>query len=267
VGAGDIAASPSGTNGPDQATSLLLDAIVAANPGRVTVFVAGDNAYDNGALSDYTAYYDPTWGRHKAITRPVPGNHEYQTAGAAGYFAYFGAAAGDPAIGYYAYDLGTWRIYALNSEVPHGAGSAQEQWLRADLAAHASTACVAAVWHRPRFSTASHGSDPGMSPLFQALYDYNAEIVLTGHDHNYQRFAPQTAGGVLDTARGIRQWVVGTGGRSPYVFTTPIANTEAFNTSTYGVLKLTLHAASYDFQFVPVAGSSYTDSGTNIACH
>jgi hypothetical protein len=267
VGAGDIATSPSGASGPDQATALLLDGMVAANSGRVTVFNAGDNAYENGSLTDYNTYYDPTWGRQKAITKPVPGNHEYNTSGAAGYFAYFGAAAGDPAKGYYAYDLGSWRIYALNSEVGHGTGSAQEVWLRSDLAAHASTACVAAIWHRPRFSTGDHGSDPGMAALFQALYDYNAEIVITGHDHNYQRFAPMTAAGVADATRGIRQWVVGTGGRSFYAFTTPIANTEAWNTNTYGVLKLTLHATSYDFAFVPVAGSSYTDGGSNIACH
>jgi hypothetical protein len=260
--------SPSGRSGPDEATALLLDAVVAANPGRVTGFVARDNAYDSGTLTEYNAYYDPTWGRHKAITKPVPGNHEYNTSGASGYYAYFGAAAGDPSKGYYAYDLGAWRVYALNSEIAHGAGSAQEQWLRTDLAAHASTQCVAAYWHRPRFSTANHGSDPGMAALFQALYDFNAELVVTGHDHNYQRFAPMTAAGVADPARGIRQWVVGTGGRSSfYSFTTPIANTEAWNTNTHGVLKLTLHASSYDFQFMPVAGSTYTDQGTNIACH
>jgi hypothetical protein len=267
VGAGDIATSPSGASGPDQATALLLDAIVAANPGRVTVFNAGDNAYENGTLSEFNAYYDPTWGRHKAITRPVPGNHEYNTSGATGYFAYFGSAAGDPAKGYYAYDLGTWRVYALNSEIAHGAGSTQEQWLRADLAAHAAATCVAAVWHRPRFSTGDHGSDTGMTALFQALYDFNAEIVLSGHDHNYQRFTPMTAAGVPDPARGIRQWVIGTGGRYLYPFSTPIANTEAWNSSTFGVLKLTLRGGSYDFEFVPVAGSTYTDRGTNIACH
>jgi hypothetical protein len=267
IGAGDIAATPSGASGGDQATALLLDAAVAANPGRVTVFTAGDNAYDSGTLSEYTAYYDPTWGRHKAITKPAPGNHEYNTAGAAGYYAYFGAAAGDPAKGYYAYDLGAWRIYVLNSEISHGAGSVQEQWLRTDLAAHSDVACVAAITHHPRFSSGSHGSDPGMSALWQALYDFNAELLLVGHDHNYQRFAPMTATGGLDQARGIREFVVGMGGRSHYAFTTPIANTEAWNTNTYGVLKLTLHPTSYDFEFVPVAGGIYSDSGSNIACH
>jgi len=267
VGAGDIAYSPSGRSGPDEATALLLDGIVAANPGLVTVFTAGDNAYENGSTTDYASYYDPTWGRLKTITKPVPGNHEYQTAGAAGYYGYFGSAAGDPAKGYYAYDLGAWRLYALNSELPHGAGSTQELWLRADLAAHTSTACVAAYWHRPRFSSGSHGSDSSFSAFWQALYDYNAEVVLAGHDHNYQRFAPQNASGARDDARGLREFVVGTGGAGFYSFSTPIANTEAWNASTHGVLKLTLHATSYDFQFVPIAGQTYTDSGTGVACH
>jgi len=266
VGAGDIAGSPSGASGNDQATALLLDAIVAANPGRVTVFTAGDNAYDSGTASEYASYYDPTWGRHKAITRPVPGNHEYNTAGATGYYGYFGSAAGDPAKGYYAYNLGAWRVYALNSEIAHGAGSTEEQWLRADLAANPS-ACVVAYTHHPRFSSGSHGSDTGMTALWQALYDYGAELLLVGHDHNYQRFAPMTAAGVLDSARGVRQILVGTGGRSLYSFSSPIANTEAWSVSSYGVLKLTLRPASYDFQFVPIAGSSYADSGTNVACH
>src|SRR6185369_8056065 len=125
----------------------------------------------NGSASDYANYYDPTWGRQKAITKPVPGNHEYQTANASGYFGYFGAAAGDPTKGYYAYDLGGWRIYALNSNIARGAGSVQEQWLRADLAAHAGTACVAAYWHHPRFSAGEHGNDTSVSALWQALYD------------------------------------------------------------------------------------------------
>lgn len=267
VGAGDIATSPSGPNGTDEATAKLLDAIVLANPGRVTVYVAGDNAYENGSASEYANYYHPTWGRHKAITKPVPGNHEYQTSGASGYFNYFGAAAGTPGQGYYAYDLGTWRIYALNSEIAHGAGSTQEQWLRADLAAHQGTACMAAYWHKPRFSSGNHGNNSSTSALWQALYDFNAEIVLTGHDHNYQRFAPQTASGTRDDARGIRQWVVGTGGRSFYSFSNPISNTDAYNTNTHGVLKLTLHATSYDFEFVPIAGKTYTDTGTGLACH
>jgi acid phosphatase type 7 len=267
VGAGDIAATPSGASGGDEATARLLDSVVAANPGNVTVFTAGDNAYESGTLSEYMSYYDPTWGRQKALAKPTPGNHEYATPGAAGYFDYFGAAAGNRAEGYYAYNLGAWRIYSLNSEIAHGVGSAQEQWLRGDLTANASKACVLAYWHRPRFSSGTHGSDASMQALWQALYDNGAEVVVSGHDHNYQRFAPQTPSGVADAARGIREFVVGTGGRSHYVFTSPIANTQAYNTDTYGVLRLTLHPTSYDFAFLPEAGRSYSDGGTSVPCH
>ena len=150
---------------------------------------------------------------------------------------------------------------------PTTAGSTQEQWLRADLAAHPSTACVAAVWHHPRFTSGSHSPTTSVSALWQALYDYNAEIVLVGHDHNYQRFAPQTADGARDDARGLRQFLVGTGGRALYSFTSNAPNTEVKNSTTFGVLKLTLHPASYDFEFVPIAGQSFTDAGTGIACH
>lgn len=266
VGAGDIAGSPSGASGNDEATAKVVESIIAANPGRVTVFAAGDLAYNAGTATEFASYYDPTWGRFKASTMPVPGNHEYGTTSAAGYFGYWGSQAGDPAKGYYAFNLGTWRIYALNSEIAHGAGSTQEQWLRADLAAN-PTQCALAFTHHPRFSSGTHGSDTGMSPIWQALYDYNAEILLGGHDHNYQRFAPQTAAGVLDNARGVRQWVVGMGGIGLYTFATPITNSQAYNYSSYGVLKLTLHPTSYDFQYVGIAGNSYTDSGTGVACH
>ncbi len=266
VGAGDIASGPSGERGGDQATALLLDAIVAANPGRVTVFAAGDLAYESGTVSEFASNYDPTWGRQRAITRPIPGNHEYHTADAADYFAYWEATAGDPAMGYYAYDLGAWRIYALNSEIAHGAGSMQEQWLRADLAAH-PTRCALAYTHHPRFSSGTHGSDPGISALWQALVDGGAELMLAGHDHNYQRFEPQTAAGVLDPAHGVRQWVVGTGGVGHYEIDRPIPNTVSHDDQTYGVLLLTLHPTSYDFAFVPVAGRLFRDSGEGLACH
>jgi len=266
VGAGDIATAPAGASGPDEATARLLDSLVAAND-EVTVFTAGDNAYESGSLSEYLSYYEPTWGRHKPITRPSPGNHEYVTPGAAGYFDYFGAAAGDRTKGYYAYDLGAWRIYSLNSEIAHGARSPQVQWLRSDLAANPTVKCVLGYWHRPRFSAGTHGSDKSMKALWQALYDHKADVVVAGHDHNYQRFAPQTPTGAADPANGIREFVVGTGGRSHYVFASPIANTEAYNTDTYGVLKFSLHSSSYDFEFVPEAGRTYSDTGTAAPCH
>ncbi|MFD7977597.1 DNRLRE domain-containing protein [Streptomyces sp. NPDC059071] len=256
VGAGDIATSGSG----DSATATLLDGI----PG--TVFTIGDNAYPNGSASDFSTYYEPTWGRHKARTRPAPGNHDYVTSGASAYYSYFGANAGTAGKGYYSYDLGAWHVVALNSEISMAAGSAQEQWLRADLAASGKS-CTLAYWHRPRWTSSSaHGPDSSTGPLVQALYDNNAEVILTGHNHQYERFAPQNPSGQLDTARGLRQFVAGMGGASLYGFGTIQPNSEARNNDTFGVLKLTLHAGSYDWQFVPQSGKTYNDSGTGI-CH
>jgi uncharacterized protein YjdB len=256
VGAGDIAGCSSSG---DEATAALLDGIAG------TVFTAGDNVYDSGTASEFANCYDPTWGRHKARTRPSPGNHDYNTSGATGYYNYFGASAGPSGRGYYSYDLGDWHLVSLNSNISMSAGSTQEQWLRADLAANPKR-CVLAYWHHPRFSSGSHGSSTSPQPLWQALYDFDADVVIVGHDHNYQRFAPQTPTGVADAARGIRQFVAGMGGRSHYNFGTPIANTEAYNTDTDGVLKLTLFADSYTWEFIPVAGKTYTDSGTG-SCH
>lgn len=253
VGAGDIADCSSEG---DEATANLLDSI----PG--TVFTTGDNAYPDGTETDFMECYDPSWGRHKARTFPSPGNHEYHTEGATGYFDYFGPAAGEPGKGYYSYDLGTWHIIVLNSEIQVSAGSEQEQWLRADLAAHPA-ACTLAYWHTPRFSSGDrHGSSVSIQSIWQALYDYGADVVLNGHEHNYERFAPQDPQGTADPVRGIREFVVGMGGRSHYEITNPIANSEVRNTDTYGVLKLVLHADSYSWEFVPEAGGTFTDSGT-----
>jgi hypothetical protein len=257
VAAGDIAfCSSSG----DEATANLLDTIDG------TVVTLGDNAYESGTITEYNTCYDPTWGRHIARTKPSPGNHDYLTANATGYYGYFGGAAGDPTKGYYSYALGAWHIVVINSNVncaiiACSAGSAQEQWLRADLAANPRT-CTLAYWHHPRFSSGTtHGNQAFMQPIWQALYDYGADVVLSGHEHNYERFALQDPSGVAD-ARGIREFVVGTGGKSHYGFaSTPVANSEVRDSATYGVLKLTLHAASYDWQFIPVAGT-FTDSGT-----
>ncbi len=257
VGAGDIASC---TSTGDEATASLLDGISG------TVFTLGDNAYETGSVAEFSNCYDPGWGRHKARTRPAPGNHDYGTAGAAGYYGYFGSAAGDPSTGYYSYDIGDWHIIALNSNLADGTGSTQEQWLRADLAA-SSKSCTLAYWHHPRFSSGlEHGSDPGLQPLWQALYDSNADVILSGHDHDYERFAPQTPAGVADGARGIREFVVGTGGRSHYTLGTLKANSQVFNATTYGVLKLTLSPGAYSWQFVPVSGGTFTDSGTG-SCH
>ncbi|TAH48454.1 MAG: DNRLRE domain-containing protein [Chloroflexota bacterium] len=255
VGAGDIASC---SNDEDEATAKLLDGIEG------TVFTLGDIAYPDGSAQEFADCYHPTWGRHRARTRPVPGNHEYHTVGAAGYYEYFGSA-GAPPDGYYSYDLGSWHIIALNSEIPVEAGSAQEQWLRADLAAHSNT-CTLAYFHRPLFSSNNHGNTEKMRPLWQALYDHNAELVLGGHDHGYERFAPQSPMGVADPLRGIQEFVVGTGGRSHYSRWNVQPNSQVRNSDTYGVLKLTLHPTSYDWQFIPVAGMTFTDSGSHT-CH
>jgi calcineurin-like phosphoesterase family protein len=257
VGAGDIA--DCGNTG-DSATAALLDGI----PG--TVYTLGDNVYPNGTLTEFQNCYDPTWGRHKARTKPAPGNHDYNTSGATGYFTYFGSLAGPSGVGYYSYDVGTWHVVSLNSEVAHGVGSTQEQWLRADLAASAQP-CTLAYWHKPRFTSgANHAPDTSMTPLWQALYDFNGDVVLSGHNHQYERFAPQDASGNLDTARGLREFVAGTGGESHYNFATIQPNSEVRNSDAFGVLKLTLHANSYDWQFVPEAGKTFTDTGTG-SCH
>jgi hypothetical protein len=256
VGVGDISNSGSG----DSATAALLDNI----PG--TVFTTGDNVYNSGTATEFANYYDPTWGRHKARTRPSPGNHDYGTSGATGYYNYFGAQAGPSGRGYYSYDLGNWHIVSLNSNISMAAGSAQEQWLRSDLAA-STKPCTAAYWHHPLFTSgANHSPSTATRPLFQALYDHNADVVLFGHNHQYERFAPQNPDGGLDNARGIRTFVAGMGGASHYGFGTIRANSEVRNSTAYGVLKLTLHSTSFDWQFVPVAGQTFTDSGTT-ACH
>jgi len=260
VGAGDIASCKSDG---DEATAKLLDAI----PG--TVFTTGDNAYYSGTDEEFAYSYTPTWGRHKDRTMPAPGNHDYQTTGAVGYFNYFGAAAGDPTKGYYSYDLGAWHIVVINSNCSRvggcGSGSAQEQWLRLDLAAHPAP-CTLAYWHHPLFSSGQHGNNPSVQALYQALYDYGADAVLNSHDHLYERFAPQDPSGNLDTARGIREFLVGTGGAGHYNWGIMQPNSEVRNNTTFGVMKLTLHPTSYDWEFVPEAGETFTDSGSD-SCH
>jgi hypothetical protein len=259
VGAGDIASCRSTG---DSATARLLDSI----PGLV--YTLGDNAYGSGTWAEFVYCYHPTWGRHRWRTRPAPGNHDYLTRGAAGYYRYFGQNAGDPSRGYYSYNRGAWHIIALNSNCAAVGGcyrgSRQERWLRADLAAH-RTACTLAYWHHPRFSSGPHGGSSAYQPFWEALYDYNADVVLAGHDHLYERFAPQNARGDYAPYRGLRQFVVGTGGRSLYNFSTVRRNSQIRGRS-YGVLKLTLHARSYDWQFVPVPGSTFRDAGRGY-CH
>ena len=266
VGAGDISRCD---NKGDTATAKLLDSISG------TVFTAGDNAYKEGTLWQFNNCYDPTWGRFKVRTKPVVGNHEYRTPGASGYFNYFGAAAGEPGKGYYSYNRGAWHIVALNSECKYWATgfkdgpsrcSSQRQadmiaWLRADLAANPSR-CTLAYFHQPRFSSGYGGNALETQPIWDALYAARADVVLSGHDHIYERFARQSPSGALDTSRGIRQFTVGTGGVNHGGIGTIKANSQVRNTTAYGVLKLTLNSTSYSWKFVPVAGKTFTDSGT-----
>jgi Calcineurin-like phosphoesterase len=261
VGAGDIAdcANLSGA----EATAKLLESI----PG--TVMAIGDLAYPDGTQANFDCY-DKTWGRVKSRTRPAVGNHEFHSTGATYYFRYFGSAAGDPAKGYFSYDLGTWHIVVLNSECEAiggcDQGSKQEQWLRADLSAHPS-ACKLAYFHKPLFSSGgAHGDAPAFKPFWQALYEAHADIIVNGHDHDYERFAPQNPDGEADP-RGIREFVAGTGGKNHRPFqATPDKNSEVRNADTFGVLKLTLHPRGYDWVFVPEAGKTFTGSGTGT-CH
>jgi hypothetical protein len=265
VGAGDIAACNSSG---DEATARLVEGVLATDPSA-TVFTAGDNVYPAGTASEYANCYDPTWGRFKERTYPVPGNHEYETTAAAGYFDYFGARAAERGKGYYSYDVGAWHVVALNTNCAEiggcGPGSPQERWLRADLAASAAN-CTAAVFHHPRFSSGPHGSVAAVEPLWSALYDHGAELVLSGHEHLYERFAPQRPDGTFDTAFGLRQITVGTGGKTAYTFSATAPNSLIRNTGAAGVLKLALRADGYDWTFLPVAGKTFTDSGS-AACH
>jgi hypothetical protein len=261
VGAGDIADCKDLSGA--EATAKILD----KNPG--TVMAVGDLAYPDGSKENFVCY-DKTWGRAKSRTRPAPGNHEFHSAGGTPYFEYFGAAAGDPKTGYYSYELGTWHIIVLNSECKDvggcDAGSPQEKWLRADLAAH-PVACTLAYWHKPLFSSGgAHGNDLTVKPLFQALYDANADVVVNGHDHDYERFAPQDPEGAADSKRGIREFVAGTGGKNHRPFGEPKPNSELRDATAFGVLKLTLKLDGYDWQFIPEAGKSFTDSGSG-KCH
>jgi acid phosphatase type 7 len=263
VGAGDIASCDDLAGA--EATAKLIDNISG------TVFAVGDLAYPDGSDEQFAKCYGPTWGRFKDRTRPAPGNHEYHSDGASGYVRYFGSTAGDPKKAYYSYDLGAWHVIVLNSECQDvggcGAGSPQEQWLRQDLNAH-PTKCTLAYWHKPLFSSgAAHGNDREVKPLWDDLYAANADVVLNGHDHDYERFAPQDPLGKLDRQRGIREFVVGTGGKNSHrSFASPKPNSEVRQADTFGVLKLTLHAASYDWEFVPEAGKAFTDFGSGD-CH
>ena len=247
------------------ATASLLDSISG------TVFASGDLGYPTGADGDFTKCYESTWGRHRARTIPIAGAHDYVAPNAMGYFNYFGPSAGDPGKGYYSLNYGAWHIVVLNGSCSNirlggcGATSPMGSWLEADLAANPVT-CTVALWHQPLYSSTSSDVTTAVRPLWQILYNAGADLVINGHAHNYERFSPQDPNGNLDTAKGMREFVVGTGGAPLSAFNTNAANSEVRNSSTFGVLKLTLHSTSYDWQFIPIAGQTFTDSGTQ-ACH
>jgi hypothetical protein len=264
IAAGDIASCRTEA---DEATAELVEGVAG------TVLALGDEAYPKGSLANFEECYGPSWGRFKDRTRPVPGNHEYYTEGARGYFEYFGEAAGDPEGGYYSYDVGSWHVVALNSnceEVRCGPGSPQTRWLEEDLAAAGQVRCTLAYMHHPRFSSGEkHGSTSGgVEVLWEALYEANTDVVLSGHEHNYERFAPQDPRGRADPERGIRQFVVGTGGgggEAP-ISSDPITNSEVRTDGIDGVLELTLRPKGYEWEFIPVGDESFTDSGDS-QCH
>jgi hypothetical protein len=254
VGAGDLA----GSETSNQIVNI---------PG--TVFTIGDNAYQDGSPSDFASSYAPTWGQFKSRTHPVPGNHDYHQTNASGYRGYFGYPATGPL--YYSYDLGAWHVIALDSgncdttPAMCAAGSAQEAWLKADLASH-SQSCVLAYWHHPRFTSGStHVPDLNVQAFWNDLYAANADLIVNGHNHQYERFAPMNASGAADATRGIREFVVGTGGSGLYGFGTVQPNSQIRYNASHGVIKLTLRAGGYDWSFLPSTGS-FTDTGTG-SCH
>jgi hypothetical protein len=236
------------------ATARLLDRL----PG--TVLTLGDNAYESGTPQEFEKCYGPTWGRHLERTRPAPGNHDYRTRNASGYFGYFGERAGPPGRGYYSFDLGTWHLISLNSTIPVGPRSPQGRWLAEDLATH-PTDCMLAYFHAPAFSSGPHETEPPLRDLWRQLAEGGVDVALSGHDHHYERFTPLDGRGRPDP-RGMRQFVVGTGGGGVYLFKGIAAHSEAHNDSTYGVLKVLLFPGRYEWTFIPVDGQSFTDAGT-----
>jgi hypothetical protein len=271
--AGDIACAPesadfNGGLGTATACRMMATANLLVTRAPDVVMPLGDTQYEDGAPARFALSYHPSWGQLLARTRPVVGNHEYGTPGAAGYFSYFGPAAGDPSKGTYGFDLGAWRVLVLNSNCAAAggceAGSPQETWLRQELAAHPGV-CTLAAMHHPRFSSGMHGNDTSTSAFWETLFSAGADVVLTGHDHDYERFGRQRPDGTPDALRGIREFVVGTGGKDTRPFGAVAANSRVRLTGTFGVLELTLRPASYDWAFVATDGS-VLDAGTG-PCH
>ena len=239
-----------------QLTGQLINSLPAA-----VVLVVGDVAYPSGTLEQFAHCYEPAWGAFKARTYPAPGNHDYRTPGAKGYFDYFGARAGDRNKGYYSFDIGQWHVVSLNSNRELERGSPQMAWLKADLKQHRQT-CVLAYWHHPRFSSGPHGDNTRVQALWALLYQQGVSVVVTGHDHDYERFTPMNASGEPDAIRGIRSFVAGTGGAHHYLLGQRHPLSVVWHGDSWGVLKLTLGAHSYAWEFLPVGGSDFHDAGS-----
>jgi acid phosphatase type 7 len=246
----------------DEATAAIVEAFPES-----TLLVLGDVAYNSGTRENFDQCYDPSWGQFLDRTRPVPGNHEYRTDGATPYFDYFGSSAGERGKGWYSVQLGEWLVVALNSncdQVDCGAGSEQERWLRSQLES-SDARCTLAFAHHPRFSSGEHGGTNDIADLWQALLDHDAELLLSGHDHNYERTAPLDADGTVDPTSGVRQFVVGTGGGNFRAIGARIQGSEAAQANTGGVLSMTLHPDGYDWKFLPVGSGDALDTGS-AAC-
>ena len=259
VGAGDIAVCGAGGS---VATGKLLDG------QQGTVFAAGDIAYPDGTAEQFRSCYEPAWGRHKDRTRPAPGNHEYGSPGAAPYFAYFGSSAGPAGLGYYTYRKGMWQVFSLNSNGDSVDTRSQIDWLGRELAAAGASTCTIAYFHHPMFSSGPHGVLPPMpvvTEFWKVLYAAGVDVVISAHDHIYERFAPQSPDGAPDSQYGIRQFIVGTGGAPVTQPVRRMANSETV-LSTFGVLRLTLSSQSYRWEFLSTEGGAVLDSGTGD-CH
>jgi acid phosphatase type 7 len=259
VAAGDIACDPAQNKGTPQDCDQAATADLIGQIHPTAVLTLGDNQYEDGTLAAFQAVFAPTWGKYKSIMYPAIGNHEYLTHGASGYFTYFGVPA------YYSYNLGDWHMISLDSECSYvggcQTGSAQERWLQADLAANA-TQCTLVYWHEPRWSSGEHHDATQMSAIWADLVAAHVSVVLSGHNHDYERFAPLDANGQPDPG-GPTEFVVGTGGKNHYGFTVaPLAGELVRNDQSFGVIKMTLGPTSYSWSFVPAPGYTFHDSGS-----
>ena len=238
-------------------TGYMLDALAG------TILAVGDLAYLHGSAQEYALCYDPVWGRHKDRTRPAPGNHEYESPGAQPYFDYFGIQAGPPGLGYFSFHAGEWLVLSLNSNIPVGAATAQAQWIRTELTANTAR-CALAYFHHPLYSSGSNGDNARLAGLWQLLYEQGVDVIVSAHEHMYERYAPMSPDGQRNDARGIRQFIVGTGGSGLYAVQR-VHPQSAVQIISHGLLKLTLTGQGYDWEFLPVTGGR-ADAGSDV-CH